>query len=192
MAVFEGTFTQTEPLRFAVVIGRFNDLVTGKLLEGCQDCLKRHGVDPNPHGNQVDYVWVPGSFEVPIVARQLALSHRYDAVICLGAVIRGQTPHFDLVSSEAAKGIAAASFQTGVPVIFGILTVDTMQQALERAGIKGNHGWDYAMNALEMASLMRQLRSNLAEPYSHNPQSLPASFQGASVGNLTAKSEEID
>ncbi|MEA5506510.1 6,7-dimethyl-8-ribityllumazine synthase [Halotia wernerae UHCC 0503] len=192
MAVFEGTFTQTEPLRFAIVIGRFNDLVTGKLLEGCQDCLKRHGVDPNPHGNQVDYVWVPGSFEVPIVARQLALSHRYDAVICLGAVIRGQTPHFDLVSSEAAKGIAAASFQTGVPVIFGILTVDTMQQALERAGIKGNHGWDYAMNALEMASLMRQLRSNLAEPYSHNPQSLPASFQGASVGNLTAKSEEID
>lgn len=191
MAVFEGTFTQTEPLRFAVVIGRFNDLVTGKLLEGCQDCLKRHGVDPNPHGNQVDYVWVPGSFEVPLVARQLALSHRYDAVICLGAVIRGQTPHFDYVSSEVSKGIAAASFQTGVPVIFGILTVDTMQQALERAGIKGNHGWDYAMNALEMASLMRQLRSNLAEPYSHNTQSLPASFQSAGVGNLTVESEEL-
>ncbi len=95
MAVFEGNFTQTEPLRFAVVIGRFNDLVTGKLLEGCQDCLKRHGVDTNPHGTQVDYVWVPGSFEVPVVARQLALSHRYDAIICLGAVIRGQTPHFD-------------------------------------------------------------------------------------------------
>ncbi|MEH2277265.1 MAG: 6,7-dimethyl-8-ribityllumazine synthase [Nostoc sp.] len=191
MAVFEGTFTQTEPLRFAVVIGRFNDLVTGKLLEGCQDCLKRHGVDPNPHGSQVDYVWVPGSFEVPLVARQLALSHRYDAVICLGAVIRGQTPHFDYVSSEVSKGIAAASFQTGVPVIFGILTVDTMQQALERAGIKGNHGWDYALNALEMASLMRQLRSNLAEPYSRNNQSLPASFQSASVGNLTVESEEL-
>ncbi|MBN3884926.1 MULTISPECIES: 6,7-dimethyl-8-ribityllumazine synthase [unclassified Nostoc] len=191
MAVFEGTFTQTEPLRFAVVIGRFNDLVTGKLLEGCQDCLKRHGVDPNPQGSQVDYVWVPGSFEVPLVARQLALSHRYDAVICLGAVIRGQTPHFDYVSSEVSKGIAAASFQTGVPVIFGILTVDTMQQALERAGIKGNHGWDYALNALEMASLMRQLRSNLAEPYSLNSQSLPASFQSASVGNLTAESEEL-
>ncbi|MEH2270677.1 MAG: 6,7-dimethyl-8-ribityllumazine synthase [Nostoc sp.] len=191
MAVFEGTFTQTEPLRFAVVIGRFNDLITGKLLEGCQDCLKRHGVDPNPQGSQVDYVWVPGSFEVPLVARQLALSHRYDAVICLGAVIRGQTPHFDYVSSEVSKGIAAASFQTGVPVIFGILTVDTMQQALERAGIKGNHGWDYALNALEMASLMRQLRSNLAEPYSLNSQSLPASFQSASVGNLTAESEEL-
>ncbi len=189
MAVFEGTFTQTEPLRFAVVIGRFNDLVTGKLLEGCQDCLKRHGVDPNPQGNQVDYVWVPGSFEVPLVARQLALSHRYDAVICLGAVIRGQTPHFDYVSSEVSKGIAAASFQTGVPVIFGILTVDTMQQALERAGIKGNHGWDYALNALEMASLMRQLRSNLAEPYSRNSQSLPPSFPSTSVGNLTVESE---
>ncbi|MBW4646227.1 MAG: 6,7-dimethyl-8-ribityllumazine synthase [Goleter apudmare HA4340-LM2] len=191
MAVFEGTFTQTEPLRFAVVIGRFNDLVTVKLLEGCQDCLKRHGVDPNPQGNQVDYVWVPGSFEVPLVARQLALSHRYDAVICLGAVIRGQTPHFDYVSSEVAKGIAAASFQTGVPVIFGILTVDTMQQALERAGIKANHGWDYAMNALEMASLMRQLRSNLTEPYAHNSQSLPASFPSASLGTLSAESEEL-
>jgi 6,7-dimethyl-8-ribityllumazine synthase len=191
MAVFEGTFTQTEPFRFAVVVGRFNDLVTGKLLQGCQDCLKRHGVDPNPQGNQVDYVWVPGSFEVPLVARQLALSHRYDAVICLGAVIKGQTPHFDYVSSEVAKGIAAVGFQTGVPVIFGILTVDTMQQALERAGIKANHGWDYAMNALEMASLMRQLRSNLTEPYSRNAQSLPASFQNAGVGNLTVESEEL-
>ena len=103
MAVFEGTFTQTEPLRFAIVIGRFNDLVTGKLVEGCQDCLKRHGVDTNPHGTQVDYVWVPGSFEVPVVARQLALTHRYDAIICLGAVIRGQTPHFDYVAAEVAK-----------------------------------------------------------------------------------------
>jgi 6,7-dimethyl-8-ribityllumazine synthase len=190
MAVFEGTFTQTEPLRFALVIGRFNDLVTGKLLEGCQDCLKRHGVDPNPHGNQVDYVWVPGSFEVPVVARQLALSQRYDAIICLGAVIRGQTPHFDYVSAEVSKGIAAASFQTGVPVIFGILTVDTMQQALERAGIKGNHGWDYAMNALEMASLMRKLRSNLAEPYSLNPQSLPAALHNTNIGNVATEAKE--
>ncbi len=178
MAVFEGTFTHTEPLRFALVIGRFNDLVTAKLVEGCQDCLKRHGVDPNPHGSQVDYVWVPGSFEVPVVARQLALSGRYDAIICLGAVIKGQTPHFDYVSSEVAKGIAAAAFQTGVPVIFGILTTDTMQQALERAGIKSNHGWDYAMSALEMASLMRQLRSNLAEPFGGNSLS-PASLKSA-------------
>lgn len=160
MAVFEGNFTQDPAsLHLAIVIGRFNDLVTGKLLAGCQDCLKRHGVDPNEEGEQVDYVWVPGSFEVSMVARQLALSGRYDAIICLGAVIRGQTPHFDLVAAEAAKGIAAASFQTGVPIIFGILTTDTMQQALERAGIKSNHGWDYALNALEMANLMGQLQS---------------------------------
>ncbi|MDM9384202.1 6,7-dimethyl-8-ribityllumazine synthase [Chlorogloeopsis sp. ULAP01] len=191
MAVFEGTFTQTEPLRFALVIGRFNDLVTTKLLEGCQDCLKRHGVDVDPHGSQVDYIWVPGSFEVPVVARQLALSGRYDAIICLGAVIRGQTPHFDYVSSEVAKGIAAASFQTGVPVIFGILTTDSMQQALERAGIKSNHGWDYAMNALEMGSLMRKLRSNLNQPYPSDSQSLPPSLKSASVGDFSTAGEEL-
>jgi len=159
MAVFEGTFTRTDGLRFAVVIGRFNDLVTGKLLEGCQDCLKRHGIDPDPQGTQVDYAWVPGSFEVPLLARQLALSGRYDAIICLGAIIRGSTPHFDYVAAEVSKGIAAASFQTGVPVIFGILTTDTMQQALERAGIKSNNGWNYAMNAIEMASLMHQVKA---------------------------------
>jgi 6,7-dimethyl-8-ribityllumazine synthase len=159
MTVFEGTFTQDPTaFKFAIVIARFNDLVTDKLVSSCQDCLKRHGVDADPQGSQVDYVWVPGSFEVPLVARQLALTEKYDAIICLGAVIRGQTPHFDYVASEAAKGIAAIGFQTGVPVIFGILTTDTMQQALERAGIKSNHGWHYALNALEMASLMRQLR----------------------------------
>lgn len=157
MTVFEGTFTQTEGLRFAIIIGRFNDLVTGKLLAGCQDCLKRHGVDIDPHGTQVDYIWVPGSFEIPLVARQMAIAKQYDAIICLGAVIRGDTPHFDYVSAEVAKGIAAAGFQTGVPVIFGILTTDTLQQALERAGIKSNLGWNYAMNALEMATLMRQI-----------------------------------
>ncbi len=159
MTVFEGNFTEDiSSWRFAIVIGRFNDLVTDKLLSGCQDCLKRHGVDVNPDGTQVDYIWVPGSFEVPMVARQVALSHRYDAVICLGAIIRGQTPHFDYVAAEAAKGIAAAAFQTGVPVVFGILTTDTLQQALERAGIKSNLGWNYGLSALEMASLMRQLR----------------------------------
>lgn len=163
MGVFEGTFTDDPSLlRFAIVIGRFNDLVTEKLLSGCQDCLKRHGVDISPEGTQVDYVWVPGSFEIPMIARQMAISGHYDAVICLGSVIRGQTPHFDYVSAEAAKGVAAASFQTGVPVIFGILTVDTMQQALERAGIKSNHGWNYALNALEMANLMRQIRGKTA------------------------------
>ncbi|MBF2017975.1 MAG: 6,7-dimethyl-8-ribityllumazine synthase [Rivularia sp. T60_A2020_040] len=190
MAVFEGSFTQAEPLHFALVIGRFNDLVTTKLLEGCQDCLKRHGIDTNPHGSQVDYVWVPGSFEVPLVARQLAMSGSYDAIICLGAVIRGQTPHFDYVSSEVAKGISAAAFQTGVPVIFGVLTADTMQQALERAGIKSNHGWDYAMNALEMASLMRQLRPSLKQQYSPNSGTLAGSLKSASLNNIPAESEE--
>lgn len=167
MTVFEGNFTQDPScLRFAIVIARFNDLVTDKLLSGCQDCLKRHGVNPDPHGNQVDYVWVPGSFEVAMVARQLALSGRYHAIICLGAVIRGQTPHFDYVAAEVAKGIAAAGFQTGVPIIFGILTTDTMQQALERAGIKSNLGWNYGLNALEMAHLMGQLREKMPQnPY---------------------------
>lgn len=180
MAVFEGTFTSSTPLRFAIIIGRFNDLVTGKLLAGCQDCLKRHGVDPNPHGTQVDYIWVPGAFEVPLMARQAAITGRYDAVICLGAVIRGQTPHFDYVAAEVAKGIAAAGVDTGVPVIFGVVTADTMQQALERAGIKSNKGWDYALNALEMASLMQHFKGNgLASAYTSyeesavTPQALP-------------------
>lgn len=163
MTVFEGSFTQTGSFRLAIVIGRFNDLITEKLLGGCQDCLKRHGVDPNPEGTQVDYVWVPGSFEIPLVAHQLALSRRYNAIICLGAVIRGQTPHFDYVAAEVSKGIAATSFQTGVPVVFGVLTTDTMQQALERAGIKNNLGWEYAMSALEMSSLMQQLHSISAD-----------------------------
>jgi len=158
MAVFEGHLAPDPgSLRLAVVIGRFNDLVTGKLLAGCQDCLKRHGLDTSPEGDQIDYAWVPGSFEIPLVARRLAASRRYDAIICLGALIRGETPHFDYVASEAAKGIAAAGFQSGVPAIYGIVTAETMQQALERAGVKTNQGWDYAMNALEMASLMRQV-----------------------------------
>ena len=162
MAVFEGTFAgDLSNLRIAIVIGRFNDLVTDKLISGCQDCLKRHGIDIEPDNGQVDYVWVPGSYEVAMVARQLAFSGGYNAIICLGAVIRGQTPHFDYVAGEAAKGVAAASFQSGVPVIFGVLTVDTMQQALERAGNKSNLGWNYALSALEMASLMQQLKTNI-------------------------------
>ncbi len=159
MATFEGKLTPDKSLRFALVIARFNDLITSKLLEGCQDCLKRHGINVETDGDQVDYIWVPGCFEVPLVAKQLALSHRYDAIICIGAVIRGQTPHFDYVAAEVSKGIAAASFQTGIPVIFGILTTDNMQQALERAGIKSNKGWDFAINALEMASLMREIKN---------------------------------
>lgn len=186
MAVFEGSFADTKSLRFAIVIGRFNDLVTGKLLEGCQDCLKRHGVDVDPQGEQVDYAWVPGSFEVPLVAKQLALSGRYNAIICLGAVIRGHTPHFDYVAAEVAKGVAAAGFQTGVPIVFGVLTTDTMQQALERAGIKSNLGWSYAMSALEMASLMKQVHGILPEEVRNGltgsaTQSLPASMKGAAI-----------
>ena len=194
MAVFEGNFTSSTPLRFAIVIGRFNDLVTGKLLAGCQDCLKRHGVDTNPHGTQVDYIWVPGSFEVPLMARQAALSRRYDAVICLGAVIRGQTPHFDYVCAEVSKGIANAGFQTGVPVIFGIVTADTMQQALERAGIKSNKGWDYAMNALEMASLMQEFKGNGSASNNGSyengtviTQALPASSSQGSASESTVE-----
>jgi 6,7-dimethyl-8-ribityllumazine synthase len=192
MAVFEGTFTQAGTFRFAIVIGRFNDLVTGKLLEGCQDCLKRHGVDVDPNGTQVDYAWVPGSFEVPLVARQLALTNRYDAIICLGAVIRGQTPHFDYVAAEVAKGIAAASFQTGVPVVFGILTTDTMQQALERAGIKSNLGWNYAMSALEMASLMPQIRgAATSDRYDNHAGNSPAPLPGSAMKSALAPDPAI-
>jgi len=183
MAVFEGTFAQAETLRLGIVIGRFNDLVVGKLLEGCQDCLKRHGINVNPQGNQVDYVWVPGSFEIPMVARQLAIARRYDAIICLGAVIRGQTPHFDYVAAEVAKGIAAVATQTGVPVIFGVLTTDSMQQALERAGIKSNLGWQYAMNALEMASLMRQVNGKLERAIPNTNL-----LEGASTPHLSSTS----
>lgn len=178
MAVFEGNFTQTKSLRFAFVIGRFNDLITGKLLQGCQDCLQRHGIDVTPTSQQVDYIWVPGSFEIPLVARQLALTYRYNAVICIGAVIRGQTAHFEYVAAEVTKGIATASYQTGIPVIFGILTADNMQQALERAGVKSNKGWDYAMNALEMASLMQHIHTEVGiEAYdsSRRGNALPAS-----------------
>ena len=157
MATFEGRFTDVQKLRIAVVIARFNDLVTGKLLSGCLDCLDRHGVNTAADSEQLDVAWVPGSFELPLVAQQLARSGRYQVVVTLGAVIRGDTPHFDVVVSEASKGIAAVARDTGVPVIFGVLTTDTMQQALERAGIKSNLGWSYGLQALEMGSLMKTL-----------------------------------
>ena len=159
MTVFEGRFTDVAGLRMAVVVARFNDLVTAKLLTGCLDCLSRHGVDVSETSAQLDLAWVPGSFEIPLVAKRLATSGRYDVVITLGAVIRGDTPHFDVVVAEASKGIAAVARDTGVPVIFGVLTTDTMQQALERAGIKSNLGWSYGLEALEMGSLMRALPS---------------------------------
>ena len=159
MTVFEGRFTDAGGLRIAVVVARFNDLVTGKLLSGCLDCLHRHGVDTTAESAQLDVAWVPGSFELPIVAQQLARSGRYQVLITLGAVIRGDTPHFDVVVAEASKGVAAVARDTSVPVIFGVLTTDTMQQALERAGIKSNLGWSYGLEALEMGSLMRALPS---------------------------------
>ncbi|MGQ9865119.1 MAG: 6,7-dimethyl-8-ribityllumazine synthase [Pseudanabaenaceae cyanobacterium] len=162
MVHFEGNFTDTQDLRLAIAVARFNDAIVTRLLAGCQDALKRHGVclEEGDRPSQVDYAWVPGSFELPLVARTLAASGQYDAVIALGAIIRGDTPHFDYVAAEAAKGLAAVALQTGTPVIFGVLTVDTMQQAFERAGVKSNLGWSYAMNALEMATLMRQMRSS--------------------------------
>ena len=157
MTTFEGRFTNASELRIAVVVARFNDLVTSKLLSGCLDCLSRHGIDTTDTSSQLDVAWVPGSFELPIVAQNLARSGRYQVVITLGAVIRGDTPHFDVVVAEASKGIATVARESGVPVIFGVLTTDTMQQALERAGIKSNLGWSYGLQALEMGSLMTSL-----------------------------------
>jgi len=159
MATIEGRFTDAAKLRIGVVVARFNDLVTQKLLSGCLDCLERHGIDTSDSSNQMDIAWVPGSFELPIVSQSMARSGSYEVLITLGAVIRGDTPHFDVVVSEASKGIAAVSRDTGIPVIFGVLTTDTMQQALERAGVKNNLGWNFGLQALEMGSLMGALQS---------------------------------
>jgi len=141
-------------LKFGIVASRFNEFITTKLIEGAIDALKRHGAAEDA----VDLAWVPGAFEIPLVAQKLAQSGKYDAVICLGAVIRGSTPHFDYVAAEASKGIAHVMLATGVPVIFGVLTTDTIEQAIERAGTKaGNKGFDAAVSAIEMASLMKNL-----------------------------------
>jgi len=141
-------------LSFAIVISRFNEFITSKLLSGALDALERHEVAED----KIDIVWVPGAFEIPLVAKNLAKSGRYDAVICLGAVIRGATPHFEYVAAEVAKGIALAGLETGKPVIFGVITADNIEQAIERAGTKaGNKGWDAAITAIEMADLSRKL-----------------------------------
>ncbi len=151
--VYEGALIG-QGLRFALVVARFNEFITNRLLAGAQDALRRHGVAEE----DVDVVWVPGSFEIPLAAKRLAESGRYDAVICLGAVIRGATPHFDYVAGEVAKGVATAALSTGVPVLFGVLTTDTIEQAIERAGTKaGNKGFDAAVSAIEMANLWRKL-----------------------------------
>lgn len=145
-----------EGLKFAVVVSRFNQFISAKLLEGAQDALLRHGVAEA----DIDVAWTPGAFEVPMVAKKLAQSGKYNAVICLGAVIRGGTPHFDYIAAEVAKGIAVISLETGVPAIFGVITADTLEQAIERAGTKeGNKGFDAAMSAIEMANLLQGLKT---------------------------------
>jgi 6,7-dimethyl-8-ribityllumazine synthase len=143
-----------EGFRFAIVVSRFNDFISARLAEGAIDALKRHGAAEG----QISLVKVPGAFEIPLVAKRLAESGRYDAVICLGAVIRGATPHFDYVAAEVSKGIAAVALETKIPVTFGVLTTDNLEQAIERAGSKsGNKGWDAAVAAMEMVNLFKQI-----------------------------------
>lgn len=139
-------------LKFGIIIARFNEFISGKLLAGCLDGLKRHGAGEG----DIDIVWSPGSFEIPLLAKKMASGKKYDAVICLGAVIRGATPHFDYVAAEVSKGVAHVGLETGVPVIFGVLTTENIEQAIERAGTKsGNKGFDAAMAAIEMANVMK-------------------------------------
>ena len=146
-----------EGLKFGVVVSRFNDFITGKLLEGAQDALSRHGVKDD----DVDIAWAPGSFEIPLVAKKLAESGRYDAVICLGAVIRGGTPHFDYIAAEVSKGIAKVGLDAGLTVILGVVTADTLEQAIERAGTKsGNYGSQAALHAIEMANLSKSIAAS--------------------------------
>jgi len=143
-------------LRFAVIISRFNEFITTRLLEGCLDSLKRHGGD----SQLIEIIWCPGAFEIPVVAKQAASSGRFDAIICLGAVVRGSTPHFDYVAGQCASGIASVGLETGVPTIFGVLTTETVEQAIERAGSKaGNKGSDAAVTAIEMVNLLAAMRT---------------------------------
>jgi len=149
--VFEGHLLG-QGLRFGLVVGRFNEFITNKLMSGALDALKRHGVEDQ----DVEVAWVPGAFELPMVAGKMVSLGRFDAVICLGAVIRGATPHFDYVASEVSKGVAKVGLDSGVPVIFGVITADTIEQAIERAGTKaGNKGWDAGVTAIEMANLIK-------------------------------------
>ncbi|MFF2887644.1 MULTISPECIES: 6,7-dimethyl-8-ribityllumazine synthase [Paenibacillus] len=152
--IYEGHLV-SEGLKYGVVVGRFNEFISGKLLGGALDAFKRHGASES----DVEVAWVPGAFEIPLIAQKMAESGKYDAVITLGAVIRGATPHFDYVCNEAAKGVSAVALKTGVPTIFGVLTVDSIEQAIERAGTKaGNKGYEAAVTAIEMANLTKQLQ----------------------------------
>ena len=151
MKIFEGNLV-AQGLRVGIVVGRFNEFIVSKLLGGALDGLKRHGVEEE----NIDVAWVPGAFELPLIAKKMAKSEKYDAVICLGAVIKGSTPHFDYVCAEASKGIASVALSSEKPVIFGVLTTDTIEQAIERAGTKaGNKGYDAAVTAIEMANLLK-------------------------------------
>lgn len=153
MKIFDGKLVAGE-IRIGIVAARFNEFITSRLLGGAMDALRRHDI---PEG-KIEVAWVPGAFEIPLAASKMATSGKYDAVICLGAVIRGSTPHFDYVCSEVSKGIAAISLDSGVPVMFGVLTTETIEQAIERAGSKaGNKGFDCAVGAIEMANLLREL-----------------------------------
>ena len=150
---FEGKLLG-EGLKFGLVISRFNEFISRKLLEGAQDALLRHGV----REEDIDIAWTPGSFEIPLIAKKLAQAKKYDAVICLAAVIRGGTPHFQYIAAEVTKGIAKVGLETGLPVIYGVITADTLEQAVERAGTKaGNRGFDAAMSAIEMANLIKSV-----------------------------------
>ncbi len=152
---YEGTLS-ANGLTFAIVASRFNDFITEKLVEGANDALRRHGAEDK----DIDIAWVPGAYEIPLIADQLAASGRYDAIITLGAVIRGATSHYEYVCNEVAKGVSTASLRNRLPIIFGVLTVDTIEQAIERAGTKaGNKGWDAAVSAIEMANLQKQIQS---------------------------------
>ena len=151
--IFEGHL-QGEGLKVGIVVGRFNEFITSKLLGGAEDALHRHGVHPE----NIDTAWVPGAFEIPLVAQKMVQTKKYDAIITLGTVIRGATPHFDYVCNEVAKGISAINMKEGTPVIFGVLTTDTIEQAIERAGTKaGNKGWDAATAAIEMANVLQAI-----------------------------------
>lgn len=153
--VLEGKLS-AQGLKFAIIVSRFNSLVTQRLLDGAMDALRRHGADEN----SITIAWTPGSFELPLVAKKFAQTGKYDAVICLGCIIRGDTPHFEYVASETTKGIAQVMLETGVPTVFGVVTADTLEQALERAGAKaGNRGFDAAMTAMEMANLLREIET---------------------------------
>lgn len=153
MKVFEGKLVSKNQ-RFGIVVGRFNEFINSKLLSGAIDALKRHGVSEE----NIDIAWVPGAFEIPLIAKKMAKTEKYNAVICLGAVIRGATPHFDYVSNEVTKGVASVSLDLEIPVIFGVLTTDTIEQAIERAGTKaGNKGYEAAMTAIEMSNLLTEI-----------------------------------